>query len=61
MSSRYKVRDPQDTILVLSLVALAIFCVIARVEYASQVVIGVMGIAAAKLGTTGARPGGPDA
>lgn len=58
--TKTKLRDPQDTVLLLSLVALAVFVVIQEVEWAEVVVGSVITAVATKIGTTGARPGSAD-
>lgn len=56
--TKIKLRDPQDTLLLLSLVALAVFVVLQGVEWAEVVVGSVITAVATKIGTAGARPGG---
>jgi hypothetical protein len=54
------IRDPQDTLLLLSLVALAVLLAVRGVDYAEVVVSAVVAAVATKIGTTGAHPGGSD-
>lgn len=53
-----KLRDPQDTLLLVALIAFAVFVVIEGQEYASEIASAVVAGVLTKVGTTGAQPNG---
>ena len=56
--TRPRVRDPQDTLLLLAALAVALVLALRGVDYASEVVALAVGGVLTKIGTTGAQPGG---
>ena len=56
--TRPRVRDPQDTLLLLAALAVALTLALRGVDYASEVVALAVGGVLTKVGTTGAQPNG---
>jgi hypothetical protein len=53
-----KVRDPQDSVLLICCLVVALVLALRGVDYASEVVALAVGGVLTKIGTTGAQPNG---